>query len=111
MSPDSRAGSVGRSLRCLSVRPWVFVSPGNVYADHSTPGGESGELLHFLQGEVMASMETNGQTKIACTLLFPERLSAPATSPAHRTGGFRTGRVAAGPAGRALDGRPFNRSG
>lgn len=37
---------------------WVFVSSGNVYADHRTPDGdETRQLLPSLQGEVMKSME------------------------------------------------------
>jgi nucleoside-diphosphate-sugar epimerase len=46
---------------------FVFVSSGNVYADHSTVGqDESGALLDALEGDVMESMETYGQAKVAC---------------------------------------------
>jgi nucleoside-diphosphate-sugar epimerase len=56
---------------------WVFVSSGNVYADHSTPDGdETRELLPALQGEVMEGMETYGQAKVACERLVLAELGA-----------------------------------
>ncbi len=37
------------------------------YADRSTPGGNETEaLLPALRGDVMESMETDGQAKVAC---------------------------------------------
>jgi nucleoside-diphosphate-sugar epimerase len=46
---------------------FVFVSSCNVYADHSTPGGrEDSALLPALDGDVMESMETYGEAKVAC---------------------------------------------
>jgi 2'-hydroxyisoflavone reductase len=46
---------------------FVFVSSGNVYADHSEVGqDESGALLEALEGDVMESMEVYGQAKVAC---------------------------------------------
>ena len=46
---------------------YVFVSSGNVYADHRTPSAdEEAPLLPPLAGEVMESMETYGQAKVAC---------------------------------------------
>lgn len=62
-------GQVRGAVAALAGRTshWVFVSSGNVYADHSTPGGdETGRLLPSFQGEVMESMETYGQAKVAC---------------------------------------------
>jgi 2'-hydroxyisoflavone reductase len=46
---------------------FVFVSSTNVYADHATPGtGENAALLPALADDVMASMDTYGQAKVAC---------------------------------------------
>lgn len=46
---------------------YVFVSTGNVYADHATPGqDESAPLLPPLEGDVMTSMEVYGEGKVAC---------------------------------------------
>jgi 2'-hydroxyisoflavone reductase len=46
---------------------FIFVSSGNVYADHSRPGDdESAALLPALAGDVMETMETYGQAKVAC---------------------------------------------
>lgn len=62
-------GQVRGAVSALAQRTdhWVFVSSGNVYADHSTPNGdEAGVLLPALLGEVMQSMETYGQAKVAC---------------------------------------------
>jgi len=62
-------GQVRRATAALSGRggSFVFVSSGNVYADHATPGDdENAALLPALAGEVMASMETYGQAKVAC---------------------------------------------
>lgn len=49
------------------ARHFVFVSSGNVYADHSRPGeDESAALLPPLAGDVMESMATYGEAKVAC---------------------------------------------
>jgi nucleoside-diphosphate-sugar epimerase len=46
---------------------FVFVSSGNVYADHSTPGeDETAPLLPALESDVMANMESYGEAKVAC---------------------------------------------
>jgi nucleoside-diphosphate-sugar epimerase len=46
---------------------FVFVSSGNVYADHRDAGqDESGPLLDALEGDVMESMDVYGQAKVAC---------------------------------------------
>jgi 2'-hydroxyisoflavone reductase len=46
---------------------FVFVSSGNVYADHRHAGqNESGALMDALDGDVMESMETYGEAKVAC---------------------------------------------
>ncbi len=45
----------------------VFVSSGNVYADHATPGqAEDAPLLPPLAGDEMQTMETYGEAKVAC---------------------------------------------
>jgi nucleoside-diphosphate-sugar epimerase len=50
-----------------STELFVFVSSGNAYADHSKAGqDENGALLDALEGDVMESMETYGQAKVAC---------------------------------------------
>jgi len=62
-------GQVRGAVAALAGRTdhWVFVSSGNVYADHRTPDGdETRQLLPSLQGEVMESMETYGQAKVVC---------------------------------------------
>lgn len=62
-------GQVKSAVAALADRTgfFVFVSSGNVYADHSTPGqDEDGELLPALSGDVMESMEAYGQAKVAC---------------------------------------------
>lgn len=62
-------GQVRSAVAALAARTghWVFVSSGNVYADHSTPDGdETGQLLPPLPGEAMESMESYGQAKVAC---------------------------------------------
>jgi nucleoside-diphosphate-sugar epimerase len=46
---------------------FVFISSGNVYADHSEPGqDESATLMEPLRTDVMESMETYGPAKVAC---------------------------------------------
>jgi 2'-hydroxyisoflavone reductase len=62
-------GQVRRAVAALTDRSglFVFVSSGNVYADHSTVGqDETAPLLPPLDGDVMESMETYGQAKVAC---------------------------------------------
>jgi len=62
-------GQVRRAATALARRSgsFVFVSSTNVYADHATPGAdENAALLPALTGDVMASMETYGQAKVAC---------------------------------------------
>jgi 2'-hydroxyisoflavone reductase len=49
------------------TRTYAFVSSGNVYADHGSPGAdESAELLTAFEGDVMDGMETYGNAKVAC---------------------------------------------
>jgi 2'-hydroxyisoflavone reductase len=51
----------GRSRFC------VFVSSGNVYADHSSPGqNETTPAPPALGGDVMESMATYGEAKVSC---------------------------------------------
>lgn len=58
-----------RATTALAERAaaYVFISSGNVYADHAIPGSdESAELLAPLTGDVMETMETYGEAKVAC---------------------------------------------
>ncbi|MFZ0158967.1 MAG: hypothetical protein WAL50_08075, partial [Kineosporiaceae bacterium] len=62
-------GQVRRAARALADRcaHAVFVSTGNVYADHSVAGAdESAPLLAPLAGDTMTSMEAYGPAKVAC---------------------------------------------
>lgn len=62
-------GQVRRAVTALAGRAgsFAFVSSVNVYAGHATPGAaENAALLPALAGEVMASMNTYGQAKVAC---------------------------------------------
>ena len=62
-------GHVRRAVAALADRSqmFLFVSSGNVYADPRTPGAdESAELLPALDDDVMDSMETYGEAKVAC---------------------------------------------
>ena len=62
-------GQVRRAAAALAgcAGSFVFVSSVNVYADHATPGDdESSALLPALAGDVMETMETYGQAKVAC---------------------------------------------
>jgi 2'-hydroxyisoflavone reductase len=62
-------GQVRSAVAALAdrARLFVFVSSGNVYADHSLPGqDETGELVAALDCDVMESMETYGRAKVAC---------------------------------------------
>jgi 2'-hydroxyisoflavone reductase len=62
-------GHVRSAAEALAGRTslYVFVSSGNVYADHSTPGrDEDGALLAPLRGDVMETMESYGEAKVAC---------------------------------------------
>lgn len=62
-------GHVRRAVAALANRSrfFVFVSSGSVYADHSTPGqDERADLVAALKGDVMATMDTYGEAKVAC---------------------------------------------
>jgi 2'-hydroxyisoflavone reductase len=62
-------GHVRGAVQALADRAtfFAFVSSGNVYADHSTPGeDEDSPLLLALDGDVMDSMDTYGEAKVAC---------------------------------------------
>ena len=62
-------GQVRGAVRALAGRTgtWVFVSSGNAYADHRDPGqDEDAPLLPPLDGDVMETMETYGEAKVAC---------------------------------------------
>jgi nucleoside-diphosphate-sugar epimerase len=54
------------NLQAVSAR-YLFVSTGNVYADHRTPDqNEDAPLLHPLEGDAMSSPEDYGGAKVAC---------------------------------------------
>ena len=62
-------GQVRSAVTALrgSAGHFVFVSTGNVYADHRLAGqDESSPLLPPLAGDVMGSMEDYGPAKVAC---------------------------------------------
>lgn len=62
-------GQVKSAVAALVERAgrYLFVSSGNVYADHGAPGqDEQAPLLPALAGDVMESMESYGQAKVAC---------------------------------------------
>jgi 2'-hydroxyisoflavone reductase len=68
-------GQVRSAVRTLADRAsvYIFVSSSNVYADHRTPGAdEEARLLPPLTGEVMESMDTYGQAKVACEQLVQQ---------------------------------------
>jgi 2'-hydroxyisoflavone reductase len=61
-------GQVRRAVAALQPVSdrFVFVSSGSVYADHATPKqDEDGPLLPALEGDVMESMQTYGEAKVA----------------------------------------------
>ncbi|AUI51581.1 NAD-dependent epimerase/dehydratase family protein [Arthrobacter crystallopoietes] len=62
-------GQVRRAVAALSSRTdlYIFVSSCSVYAGHDVPGAdESAALLPALEADVMESMETYGEAKVAC---------------------------------------------
>ncbi|HEX2706048.1 MAG TPA: NAD-dependent epimerase/dehydratase family protein, partial [Candidatus Lustribacter sp.] len=62
-------GQVRRAVAGLvaTTAHYVFVSTGNVYADHRRPGlDESAPTLPPLAGEVMSDMSEYGAAKVAC---------------------------------------------
>lgn len=62
-------GQVRRAVAALEPHAdaYVFVSTGNVYVDHATPGqDESAALRAPLDGDLMTSVETYGEAKVAC---------------------------------------------
>lgn len=62
-------GQVRGAVEALadSAAFFLFVSSGNVYADHSTPDAdESAVLLPPLEGDVMGSMDRYGEAKVSC---------------------------------------------
>lgn len=62
-------GQVKRAVRDLqqSTQTYVFISSCNVYADQRRIGqDEDAPLLAALNGEVMESMDTYGEAKVAC---------------------------------------------
>nr|WP_198423595.1 NAD-dependent epimerase/dehydratase family protein [Microlunatus antarcticus] len=70
-------GHVRGAVGALAGRAahWVFVSSGNVYADHRTVGAdESATLLPPLAGDVMTDMTVYGEAKVACERLVLDAL-------------------------------------
>ena len=70
-------GQVRGAVEALADRAghWVFVSSGNVYADHGTVGAdESAPLLPPLAGDVMTDMSVYGEAKVACERLVVDAL-------------------------------------
>jgi 2'-hydroxyisoflavone reductase len=62
-------GHVRRATAALEdrSRAFVFVSSVSVYAEYATPDAdESAELLPALEGDVMETMATYGEAKVAC---------------------------------------------
>ncbi|MGY4720799.1 NAD-dependent epimerase/dehydratase family protein [Naumannella huperziae] len=60
-------GQVRRAVGALTAGHWVFVSSANVYADASElDRDESAATLPALTGDVMESMESYGNAKVAC---------------------------------------------
>ena len=75
----TRSGPQGVAALEPVAAAYVFVSTASVYADHATPGqDESGPLLEPLDGDVMTSMETYGEAKVACERHVLERVRAAA---------------------------------
>ena len=62
-------GQVRRAVGALADKAgtFVFVSSASAYADHGTPGDdENAALLPPLEGDVMETMATYGEAKVAC---------------------------------------------
>jgi 2'-hydroxyisoflavone reductase len=60
-----------------TARRFVFISSGNVYADHAQPGqDESAALLPPLAGDTMDSMATYGEAKVACEQIVQDAFGA-----------------------------------
>jgi 2'-hydroxyisoflavone reductase len=62
-------GQVRRAVEALAGRTslYVFVSSVSVYADHRRPGqDENRAVLAPLEGDVMETMESYGEAKVAC---------------------------------------------
>jgi 2'-hydroxyisoflavone reductase len=69
MDVSSQPGQVKSAVAALAGRTgfYVYVSTCSVYADNATLGqDESGALLPSLDGDVMESVQTYGQAKVAC---------------------------------------------
>jgi 2'-hydroxyisoflavone reductase len=65
------------AVQALAARAahWVFVSSGNVYADHRAVGAdETATLLPALDGDVMPDMTVYGEAKVACERLVLDAL-------------------------------------
>lgn len=63
--PGQVESAVSALLGC--AERYVFISSGNVYADHRLPGQtEQGALLPALPGAVMTDMSDYGEAKVAC---------------------------------------------
>jgi nucleoside-diphosphate-sugar epimerase len=64
----SHPGHVRSACAALAehAAKWAFVSSGNVYARHDRPNDETAELLAPFEGDVMGSIESYGNAKVAC---------------------------------------------
>jgi nucleoside-diphosphate-sugar epimerase len=66
---SSQPGQVKNAIAALadSAGFYAYVSTCSVYSDNATPGqDENGPLLEPLDGDVMESVQTYGQAKVAC---------------------------------------------
>lgn len=65
MQPGRVRGAVEALARCS--RTFAFVSSASVYADDDTPGAdERAPVKTALEGDVMKTMESYGEAKVAC---------------------------------------------
>lgn len=69
-------GQVRGALEALASRVghWGFVSTGNVYADHSRPGGVESDPLLPAAGSDEVGAEQYGEGKVACEMLCAQHV-------------------------------------
>lgn len=96
-------GQVRSAVAALAAtsRFYVVVSSGNVYADHSRPGqDETTPVLPALEEDVMESVATYGEAKVACEQfalggLGPDQASSPGRADRRPRGHLRPHRLLA----------------